>query len=124
MARPGPEWMVELLCGPRVSAVAARIQILAQKILDARHPEALAACPQIQLEAVGANDRITLAESLHQTPVARTAICRQSSEVGAGWTSVQVWICAGVGRNTHPYRNLMVISYTSHKEEKDDQANQ
>ena len=98
MARQGSEWMAELLCGPRVSAVAERIQILAQKILDARHPEAVAACPQIQLEAVGANDRNTLAESLHQTPVASTAVCRQSSEVGAGWTSVQVRICAGGGQ--------------------------
>ncbi len=47
--------------------------------------------PPLQLEAIGAHDRTSLAA--HPSPMAGPAVCRQAPD--AGWISVQVRICAG-----------------------------
>ena len=49
----------------------------------------------IQLEATGAHDRNPVATRLHPPPMAGPAVCHQSPEVGAGWFSDHVRICAG-----------------------------
>ena len=49
----------------------------------------------LRLEATGAHDRNPVATRLHPPPMAGSAVCRQSPEVGAGWFNDHVRICAG-----------------------------
>ena len=49
----------------------------------------------LQLEASGAHDLNPLATSFNPPPMAGPAVCRQAPEVGAGWFSDHVRICAG-----------------------------
>ena len=49
----------------------------------------------VRLEEDGAHNRDTLAARFDPPPVARPAVPRQAPEIGAGWISVHVRICAG-----------------------------
>ena len=53
----------------------------------------------LRLEATAAHDQHPVATRVHPPPVAEPAVCRQSPEVGAGWSSDHVRICAaGAGQ--------------------------
>ena len=49
----------------------------------------------LRLKATGAHDRNPVAARHHPPSMAGPAVCRQSPEVGAGWFSDHVRICAG-----------------------------
>ena len=91
---PLPQWLAQLLCRPGVRPVHPCVPPQAATPVDAGATPPVTASP-IQLEATGAHDRNPVATRLHPPPMAGPAVYRQAPEVGAGWFSDHVRICAG-----------------------------
>ena len=94
VARAGLRRLAQLLCRPGVRPVHPCVPPQAATPVDAGATPPVPASP-IQLEATGAHDRNPVAARLHPPPMAGPAVCRQAPEVGAGWFSDHVRICAG-----------------------------
>ena len=95
MAWQSPERLAELLCRTRGVPVVEELQAPADEIMDEGHSETVATSWQVQLAATVPDGRAVMAQNQHPSPMADTAVCRQLSEVGAGWANVHVRICAG-----------------------------
>ena len=94
VARAGLRRLAQLLCRPGVGPVHPCVPPQATTPVDAGAAPAVPTRP-LQLEASGAHDRNSLATSFNPPPMAGPAVCRQAPEVGAGWFSDHVRICAG-----------------------------
>ena len=94
MVGPGLSRLVQLLRRPGVAPVAQAAPPPAATPVDAGVTPAEPASP-LCLDAIGAHDRNSLAACYHPPPMAGPTVRRQTPEVGAGWTTVHVRICAG-----------------------------
>ena len=121
VARAGLRRLAQLLCRSGVEPVHPLVPPQAATPVDAGAAPAVPA-RQLRLEATGAHDRNPVAARFHPPPLAEPAVCRQSPEVGAGWFSDHVRICAGGAQqcaflpqlrgaagNSRPYRDRNMV---------------
>ena len=94
VARAGLRGLAQLLCRSGVEPVHPCVPPQAATPVDASVTPPVPAS-SFQLEASGAHDRNLMVMRVHPPPMAGPAVCRQSPEVGAGWFSDHVRICAG-----------------------------
>ena len=94
VAWAGLSRLARLLRRSGVGPVAPHVPSQAATPVVARDPPPVPA-PPLRLEAIGAHDRDSLATRDDPPPMAGPAVCRQAPEVGAGWITVHVRICAG-----------------------------
>ena len=94
VAWAGRSRLAQLLRRPRVKPVPQYVLPPAETPVDARTAPAVPARP-LQMDETGAHDQTLVAARVNPPPMAGPAVRRQSPEVGAGWFTDHVRICAG-----------------------------
>ncbi len=90
----GLERLAQLLRCSRIEQVDQSVPPQAATPVDARTTPAVPESP-LRLETTGAHVCNIVATRFNPTPVAGPTVCRQPPEVGAGWFTDHVRICAG-----------------------------